>query len=313
VSRPSTVTVRAAAKINLELVVGPPGSDGYHPVATVFQGVSLYDDVTASWAPPGEISVSVTGAGIDTTGVPRDGRNLAARAAALLLDMVDPDDAADLGVALHIDKRIPVGGGMAGGSADAAAALLACDALWQLRLSRGELQAAAARLGADVPFALLGGTAVGLGRGDRLTPALAGGPWHWVLLVADGELSTPEVYEELDRLRSGRGTAAPAVSQSLMVALRSGDPVALGAMLRNDLQPAACSLRPSLKHVIQMARDLGVPGVMVSGSGPTVAVLAEDGDHAEELMIALYGLPGIKRLLRAEGPTPGCRVTDMVA
>ncbi len=314
VSAPISVSVRAAAKINLELSVGPPGTDGYHPLATVFHAVSLFDQVTATWAPPGVVEVLVTGAdGIDTSGVPRDGSNLAARGARALLESLDPEAADGLGVRLHIEKHIPVAGGMAGGSADAAAALIACDALWALRLGRTQLHAAAATLGSDVPFSLMGGTAVGTGRGDRLTPALAGGPWHWVLLLAEGELSTPAVYRELDRLRTGRAVAQPGVSPELMQALRSGDPEELGRMLRNDLEPAALSLRPGLESVLRHVRDLGVPGAIVSGSGSTIAVLAEDADHAEELTVALPGLAGVRHVLQADGPAHGCRVTELAA
>lgn len=309
---PTSVTVRAAAKINLELAVGGPAPDGYHPLATVFQAVSLHDEVTATPAPAGVVEVLVTGAGgIDVTSVPRDGTNLAARAAALLLDHLEPAEADKLGVRLHIDKRIPVAGGMAGGSADAAAALVACDALWGLRLSRRELQAAAARLGSDVPFALVGGTAIGTGRGDRVTPALAGGTWHWVLLAASFPLSTPAVYGELDRLREGREVPRPRVSDAVMAALRTGDPHELGPRLRNDLQVAAVSLRPELGQVLEHVMDMGVPGAVVSGSGPTIAVLAEDAEQADELTIALDGVTGVHRVLRADAPATGCRVIDL--
>jgi 4-diphosphocytidyl-2-C-methyl-D-erythritol kinase len=309
---PTSVTVRAPAKINLELAVGRPGPDGYHPLATVFHAVSLHDEVTAGHAEPGTVEVLVTAAGgVDVTSVPRNGTNLAARAARLLLDHLEPGEAQRLGVRLHIDKRIPVAGGMAGGSADAAAALIACDALWGLRLSRAEIHAAAARLGSDVPFALVGGTAIGTGRGDRLTPALANGDWHWVLLVADGELPTPSVYAELDRLREGREVPRPRVSDDLMAALRAGDPVGLGAVLRNDLQTAAVSLRPRLGRVLDHVLEMGVAGAVVSGSGPTVAVLAEDAEQADELLIALDGLDGVRTALRADGPVPGCRITDV--
>ncbi|MGF1664087.1 MAG: 4-(cytidine 5'-diphospho)-2-C-methyl-D-erythritol kinase [Kineosporiaceae bacterium] len=309
---PTSVTVRAPAKINLELSVGRPAPDGYHPLATVFLAVSLHDEVTATAAPPGVVEVLVTGAGgVDVTSVPRDASNLAARAARLLMDHAEPAEAGGLGVRLHIDKRIPVAGGMAGGSADAAAALVACDALWGLRLSRAEIHAAAARLGSDVPFALVGGTAVGTGRGDRLTPALAHGQWHWVLLVADGRLATPAVYAELDRLREGRDVPRPRVSDRVMAALRAGDPAGLGAVLRNDLQVAAVSLRPALGRVLDQVLDLQVPGAVVSGSGPTVAVLAEDPDQADELVVALDGLEGVRAVLRADGPVPGCRVVDV--
>lgn len=310
---PASVTVRAAAKVNLDLAVGPLRPDGFHSLATVYQAVSLHDEVTASRAAPGAVEILVTGAGgTDVTAVPRDGRNLAAQAARLLLDHLDPAVAKRLGVRLHIDKRIPVAAGLAGGSADAAAALIACDALWDLGLSRRELEAAAARLGSDVPFALRGGTAIGTGRGERLTPALADGEWHWVLLVSESELSTPEVYRELDRLRTGRRVSEPEVSAGLMAALRSRDPFALGAALRNDLQAAAASLLPVVGRLLDHLADLGLPGAVVSGSGPTVAVLAEDGDQADELVVALADAEGVRRALHVQGPVTGGRLVAVV-
>ena len=248
--------------------------------------------------------------GADAGRVPDDASNLAVRAARALLHAVGPETAPRLGVHLHVRKRIPVAGGMAGGSADAAAALLACDTLWGLDLDRAQLSDVAARIGSDVPFALLGGTAVGMGRGERLTPALSRTGWHWVLLVADGELSTPAVYGELDRLRAGRVLVEPRVSEPLMQALRSGRASALGETLHNDLQQAAVSLRPELDMLLEHVEAVSPAGALVSGSGPTVAVLAEDEQHAAELAVALAEAPGVARVLRASGPVPGCRVVD---
>lgn len=304
----SSVTVRAPAKINLQLSVGAPAEDGYHDLATVFQAVDLYDEVTATPAPGGELTVEVSGA--DAARVPVDGSNLAVRAARALLQAVGPETAPRLGVHLHVRKRIPVAGGMAGGSADAAAALLACDTLWGLDLDRAQLSDVAAQVGSDVPFSLLGGTAVGIGRGERLTPALSRTGWHWVLLVSDGELSTPAVYGELDRLRAGRAVLEPRVSEPLMQALRSGRASVLGETLHNDLQPAAVSLRPELDMLLEHVEAVSPAGSLVSGSGPTVAVLAEDEQHAAELAVALAEAPGVSRVLRASGPVPGCRVVD---
>lgn len=304
----TAVTVRAPAKINLQLSVGGPGRDGYHRLATVFHAVGLYDDVTATRAPAGTFTVEVSG--VDAAHVPSDGTNLAVRAARALHGAAGPESATDLGVHLSIRKTIPVAGGMAGGSADAAAALLACDALWGLDLDRAQLAELAAGLGADVPFALLGGTALGAGRGDRLTPALGRGSWHWVLLVSTATLSTPAVYDELDRLRAGRVLVEPKVSDGLMHALRSGDATALGRSLHNDLQHAAVSLLPELDQLLEFVAATAPAGAVVSGSGPTVAVLAEDDQHAAELAMALADAPGVSRVLRASGPVPGCRVVD---
>ncbi|MFC5381866.1 4-(cytidine 5'-diphospho)-2-C-methyl-D-erythritol kinase [Aquipuribacter nitratireducens] len=302
------MTVRAPAKVNLHLAVGAPEDDGYHPLATVFQAVGLFDEVTASRAPGGTFTVEVTGT--DASRVPEDHSNLAVRAARAVARTAGPDDEPGLGVHLHIRKQIPVAGGMAGGSADAAAALVACDALWGLDLPRDQLADLGAEIGADVPFLLLGGTAVGLGHGDRLTPALSRGSWSWVLLVSSQELSTPAVYGELDRLRRGRAVVEPRVSDPLMQALRSGDPAALGASLHNDLQHAAVSLLPELDHTLEYVAAAAPTGYLVSGSGPTVAVLAEDEQHAAELAVALADAPGVSRVLRASAPVPGCRVVE---
>ncbi|HZI97912.1 MAG TPA: 4-(cytidine 5'-diphospho)-2-C-methyl-D-erythritol kinase, partial [Actinomycetales bacterium] len=213
------VCVRAPAKINLALCVGGVRKDSFHDLATVFHAVSLFDDVTAT--PADDITVEVHGEG--AADVPEDETNLAVRAATLLADSTG----VDVGVHLRIRKRIPVAGGMAGGSADAAAALVACDALWRTGLAKDELRELGAELGSDVPFALLGGTALGTGRGEQLTPALARGDYHWVLALPSGGLATPEVYAEFDRLQSGRVLPEPRVPDAMMQALRSGAAEAL--------------------------------------------------------------------------------------
>lgn len=300
----ASVVVRAPAKINLCLSVGAPRVDGFHEVATVYHAVSLYDDVLAS--PADDIAVSVTGA--HAHDVPVDRRNLAARAAHLLAERTGVDD----GVHLHITKQIPVAGGMAGGSADAAAALVACDALWRTGLSRNELRELACELGSDVPFSLLGGTAVGTGRGEQLTPALARGEYHWVIALAGFGLSTPKVYSELDRLRSGRVLPEPRVSDALMKALRSGDPDDLGQAMANDMQAAACSLAPALVRTLAVGRDYGALGGIVSGSGPTVVFLAKDGEHALDLSVALTASGTVRDVRRVHGPVPGARVVEPV-
>ena len=203
-------------------------------------------------------------------------------------------------------------GGLAGGSADAAAALVACDALWGAGLAREALAELAAELGSDVPFSLLGGTAIGTGRGERLTPALARGEYHWVLALAGHGLSTPDVYAELDRLRSGKVLAEPRVSDPLMQALRSGDPVELGATLVNELQPAACSLDPVLQDTLDLGRARGALGAMVSGSGPTVAFLARDLEQAIDLAAALASSGVVDDVQRLHGPVAGARLVEPV-
>lgn len=299
-----TVSVRAPAKINLHLSVGALGDDGYHPLATVYHAVSLFDDLTVA-PTDGGITLDVSGDHVDD--VPVDGSNLAVRAARL----VARRGGVGGGARLELHKAIPVAGGMAGGSADAAAALVACDAAWGTCLDRGELVELAAELGADVAFALVGGTAIGTGRGEQITPALARGQYHWVLALSDEGLSTPAVYAEFDRLTAGRALAEPRVDDDVMQALRSGDAVALGQALHNDLQPAARSLRPDLGDVLDVGLEYGALGGVVSGSGPTVAFLVRDHEHALDLSVALTASGACANVKRAHGPVHGARVGDL--
>ncbi|GAA3914788.1 4-(cytidine 5'-diphospho)-2-C-methyl-D-erythritol kinase [Microbacterium invictum] len=297
------VHVRAPGKLNVFFDVGDVRPDGYHPVASVYQAVSLYEDVIAT--PADDFTVSVSG-DVDLTGVPLDGTNLAVRAARLIAHATD----SEMGVHLDIRKGVPVAGGMGGGSADAAAALLACNELWGAPLSTADLHDLAAELGADVPFALLGGTAVGTGRGDELAPALARGRIDWVLVTDSDGLSTPAVYGRLDELRAqadiapARGT--PAVDAAVLQALRAGDAASLAAVVHNDLQAAALALRPDLAVVLADGRDLGARGGLVSGSGPTVAFVADDPGHAAEVAASLIARG--YEALAVHGPVPGARV-----
>ena len=299
----SSVIVRAPAKINLHLSVGPLRRDGYHDVATAYHAVSLHDEVIASDSDGLAVSVSA-GTGVPVEDVPQDPSNRAAAAAMALARHVgrSPD------VALHITKGIPVAGGMAGGSADAAAALVACDALWGTGLSRGELSALAAQLGSDVPFSLTGGTAIGTGRGEVLAPVLARGRFQWVAALADGGLATPDVYAECDRLRDGQEVPEPRVGSDLMAALRAGDADALGAALHNDLEEAACSLRPALRQTLGTGREAGALGAIVSGSGPTVVFLARSPEHAIDIAVALSATGTCRAVKRCHGPVGGARV-----
>ncbi len=298
----STVTVRVPAKVNLQLAVGGPRPDGFHELATVYQALSLYDDVTAIAGD--ELTISVEGEGADL--VPMDETNLAWRAACELAEQAGLEPRAHL----HIRKGIPVASGLAGGSADAAGALLALDLLWDTHLDRDELTVIAGRLGSDVPFALHGHNAIGVGRGDRLTPALARGRYYWVLALADLGLSTPAVYAELDRLRAGSVQAEPRVSDALMSALRSGDPVLVGRELSNDLQRAAVSLRPQLAMTLDVGEEYGALASVVSGSGPTCAFLARDEEHALDLAVALTSSGTCRTVRRAFGPVAGARQLD---
>ena len=298
--------MRAPAKLNLSLSVGRLRADGFHDLTTVFQAVGLHDDVTLTRAD--ELSVTVTdGPGASgAEDVPLDATNLAVRAVAL----VAAKTGQDARVAISITKGIPVSGGCAGGSADAAAALVGADALWGTGLSKDELTELAAQLGSDVPFSLHGGTALGTGRGEHLTEVLEQGDYSWVLAVSDGGLSTPAVYAELDRQRDAGPVAVATSPDAVLSALRQGDAVALGRALGNDLQPAALALRPALRPVLDAARSLGALGALVSGSGPTVAVLARDEGHAGAIAAALTGQGVCADVRRAVGPVGGARVVE---
>ncbi|BAJ30408.1 MULTISPECIES: 4-(cytidine 5'-diphospho)-2-C-methyl-D-erythritol kinase [Kitasatospora] len=307
------VTVRVPAKVNVQLGVGGVRPDGYHDLANVFFAVALGDQVTAT---PGT-GVTLSCDGPDAAAVPLDDSNLAARAARLLAAR---HGLAEPGVHLHIDKAIPVAGGMAGGSADGAAALLACDALWGLDTPLPVLLELAAELGSDVPFALLGGVALGRGRGELLEPLPVAGTFHWVFAVADGGLSTPAVFRECDRLReeSGLGSSidqvpTPDADPALLAALADGDPVALAAALANDLQAAAVSLRPSLADTLHAGTEAGALAALVSGSGPTCAFLAKDADAAAHIAAALRASGTCRTAHPTHGPVPGARVVHTSA
>lgn len=299
------VVVRVPAKINLQLAVGPLGSDGFHEVTTVFQAISLFDDVSIKFAPENS-GIELTLSGATSNGVPVDDENLAVRAAKLMVDKFD----LTTNLAIHLKKEIPVAGGMAGGSADAAGIIVAMDSLFDIGLSRDEMEAIASQLGSDVPFGISGGVAIGRGRGDQLTPALNRGNYHWVLALSGQGLSTPAVYQECDRLREGLDIANPQVSGSMMQALRAGDATALGMALSNDLQAAACSLRPALRLVLDVGRDYGALGGIVSGSGPTVAFLVEDEEKSMDLTVALSSSGVVAGVERASGPVHGARVIE---
>jgi len=283
--------------------VGPREADGYHNLVSVFQAISIFDDVTVRRGVPGSgISISVSGE--HTHGVPADASNLAVKAAQLMIDRFDID--ADLQI--EVKKSIPVAGGMAGGSADAAATLVALDALFQLELSREELHRLGSELGSDVPFMISGGTAVGQGRGDQLTAALSRGTYHWVLALSSVGLSTPAVYAECDRMRAELEIAPPQVSDALMQSLLAADAQAVGRALTNDLQSAACSLRPALSLVLEVGRDYGALGAIVSGSGPTVAFLVADEEAGLDLAVALTASGVVGSVARALGPVAGAKV-----
>ena len=299
------VIARVPAKVNLQLAVGPLGDDGFHEVTTVFQAISLFDDVTVATAPENNgISIQITGQ--TSTGVPSDNSNLAVKAAALMIKNYDlPND-----LSIKLKKEIPVAGGMAGGSADAAGVIVGLDSLFELGLSRDEMEMVGSKIGADVPFSICGGVAIGTGRGDQITPALFKGSYNWVLALSGQGLATPSVYAECDRLREGLSISTPVVSEQLMQALRAGDAKALGKSLSNDLQPAACSLRPALRLVLDVGIDYGALGGIVSGSGPTVVFLVKDDEHAMDLTVALSSSGVISSVVRATGAVAGARIIE---
>ncbi|GHK02494.1 4-diphosphocytidyl-2-C-methyl-D-erythritol kinase [Streptomyces sp. Y2F8-2] len=295
-----SVRVRVPAKVNVQLAVGGVRPDGFHDLANVFLAVGLYDEITVT--PADELRVTCSGP--YAAQVPLDCTNLAARAALTLARRRGLDPA----VHIHIAKDIPVAGGMAGGSADGAGALLACDALWGTGASREELLEICAELGSDVPFSLVGGAALGTGRGERLTALEVGGTFHWVFATADRGLSTPAVFREFDRLNEGVRTPEPIASQDLLEALAKGDAGALAATVSNDLQPAALSLFPELADTLEAGRGAGALATLVSGSGPTTAFLARDAEAAEEVAAALRASGTCRSVRTAAGPVAGATV-----
>lgn len=292
----------APAKINLSLGVGPVRPDGFHALATVYQAVGLHDEVTARDAD--DISVRIRGGSrLDVADVPTDATNIAVRAALLLAE----HHHIERGVELTIAKTIPVAGGMAGGSADGAAALLACDRLWGLHTPAEELAEVAAQLGSDVPFALVGGTAIGSGRGEVVTPLMTLGEYWWVVVESERGLSTPEVYRQFDELHRGSSLGTPELPDELLQALRGHDVAELGAALSNDLQAAALALRPELKAVLELGRLQSAHGALVSGSGPSCLFLCEGRSHAVQVAARLSA-NGVGPVSYAPGPVHGARV-----
>jgi len=295
------VRIKVPAKINLALCVGPLGDDGYHPLGTVFHAVSLFDHVIARRSARPGVSIEVK---CLTEGVPTDGTNLAVRAAELLLDRYEVDAP---GVALEVRKTIPVAGGMAGGSADAAAALMACAMLWDLDTTPTDLHELAAELGSDVPFALHGGNALATGRGTDVVPLLSRGTYHWVLALAPFGLSTPQVFGHFDTLGTSHDTAVP---DDLLNALAVGDVDKVARSLRNDLQAAAVDLRPELGEILDLGVASGALGGVLSGSGPTCAFLVRSESQGLDVAAALSKHPAVRTAKLVEGPVPGARLVS---
>jgi 4-diphosphocytidyl-2-C-methyl-D-erythritol kinase len=299
-----SVTVRVPAKVNLHLGVGPLRPDGKHELRTIYHAVSLFDTLVLERSERRGVTVEVEGEVVGD--VPLGDDNLAVRAVRAVASVAGVEPSAHI----RLRKDIPVGGGLAGGSADAAAALVAADALWGAQLSQRDLERLAAALGSDVAFLLHGGTALGTGHGEVVSPVLGRGEWHWVLAVAETGLSTPTVYAELDRQRGEDVATEATPPDGVLAALRSGDPVELGLALRNDLQAPALQLRPNLARVLDAGRELGAAGGIVSGSGPTVALLARTPGDAVRIASALAGYDVCRTVRRATGPAPGARIVS---
>ncbi len=306
----ASISASAPGKTNLFFAVGPLQSDGYHEVASVYLALDLREEVTVTASE--EWSVTVTGniAQSQIEAVPTGAENLVVQAAMKVAEMAGlPADSNH--VAFEVDKHVPVAGGMGGGSADAAAALMAVDALWQTNL--GSRLADSVRLGADVPFALAGGVAIGVGRGEELTPITDVRPLHLVLVTSDEGLSTPAVYRRLDEIRAARGqnpTSVPVaqVPQQVIEALQSGDLDALSKTFKNDLQEAALDLRPDLAETINAGLAAGALAGFVSGSGPTIAFLSADAHAAEDLAQKLTAQG--RRALATSGPAAGAFIRN---
>ncbi len=299
----TVVSVTAPAKINLFLAVSPPAEDGYHDLTTVLLAVSLFDTVTVSTVPAGEgLRLSLTGP--ERASVPTGPANLAWRAALRLAQRSGLDADAEI----TIDKQIPMAAGLAGGSADAAATLVALDGLWGTGLDRDQLGELAAELGSDVPFSLHGHVALGTGRGDQLSAVLTRGRTDWVLGIARIGLSTPAVYGELDRLRAQRPVPGAEDPTGVLTALGRDDPELLSRTLANDLGAAAISLRPELRRALNAGEESGALGQLITGSGPTVAYLARDSEHAITVAARLSAEGLFASVRVASGPAPGPRL-----
>lgn len=303
----AAVRVRVPAKVNLFLAVRGTRPDGYHELTTVLQTVGVHDVVTAElhgtpWArqhPAARKLMRLRFTHDAGDAVPVDRDNLVVRAACSVLNAlgIDDDDRTLLrddesllegrgpATTIHLEKHIPVAAGMAGGSADAAATLLALDRLWGAALTEEEQWRTAASLGADVPFCLHGGTAMATGTGTRTCRVLSRGEFHWVVGTArEGGLSTPAVYAAFDELDRPPSQVEPDV---VLHALRTGDATLLASALHNDLADAAVVLRPSLADGMEALRSAGALAATVSGSGPTLLGLAASADEARRVAEAV--------------------------
>jgi 4-diphosphocytidyl-2-C-methyl-D-erythritol kinase len=305
------VVASAPGKLNLAFRVGARRADGYHSVVSVYQELSLRETVVVSANHEWSLALSGSLPEDRLLSVPLDGNNLAFKAAkklAELAGLVNPYP-----VAIGIDKQVPVAGGMGGGSADAAATLIALNELWRTGISRERLVAESVHLGADVPFAVLGGTAIGRGVGEKLEPLASSATLHWVMIPNAGGLSTATVFARLDELRAQTFTEIDdethlVAPHYLIDALAAGNPFDVAEFMHNDLEEAALDLMPSLAITLQDGMRSGALRAMVSGSGPTVALLA--GSEASAIDIAkqmrLLGYEAIT----AQSATLGARIDE---
>ena len=294
------LTVRAAAKINLHLGVGAAREDGFHPLDTVYQAIALYDDLAGCVGPRLDLGLIVADH-VDADAVPTGADNIVQRAVRAL----EEHHGRDLPTDLQLHKTIPVAGGMAGGSADAAAALVVVDRVHDLHTPDDDLLRIAADLGSDVPFSLVGGTAHGTGRGELVEPVADDGSWWWVVVPSDRGLSTPAVYRRWDELFPD-AAAEPAPADRLLRALATGSPEALAAALRNDLEPAALDLRPDLGTLLERGEAAGALRGLVSGSGPTCLFLCAGPDDARAVAGELQASYPV--VLTAHGPVAGAHL-----
>ncbi|TLP76826.1 4-(cytidine 5'-diphospho)-2-C-methyl-D-erythritol kinase [Nesterenkonia sphaerica] len=327
------VTAVAPGKVNLSLRVGPLRPDGYHEVATLYYAVSLYEEVIASPRSDEVITVSLSerssftgvehrdplSGGTVPAQIPLDEQNLAYQAAALLREHLRSRDAATLsfpgterpsyGVDLTIIKNVPIAGGMGGGSADAAATLVACSALWEAGLTKEQLADLGARLGADVPFAIVGGAAVGQGLGETLSPLLTRGELHLVMVPSSTGLSTPEVYQKLDSMRASVSLTVdpPELDHDLIRAACAADAEMITTLMTNDLQAPAVAMLPALDDMMDAGMAEGAMQGMVSGSGPTVMFLARDAAAAHQLATSLQERLDVWAI-PVSGPAAGARL-----
>lgn len=309
---PEQIAVATApGKVNLFFKVGPLKDDGYHDVASLYMAVNLAETVVGQIAT--EYSVKVSGSLDDFAllAVPTDESNLVVKVAKQIKALSATPEVIKL--QLGIDKHVPVAGGMGGGSADAAAAMLVSNAMFRTDLAPEQLHQLAAELGADVPFALSGGIAIGTGKGDKLTQIENVKPVHLVIIGDQGGLSTPLVYQRLDALRSARGEdtkqiAEPEINQQLIRALQSGNVHDIADHLHNDLEEATLSLRPDLETRMIAARQLGALKVMVSGSGPTLLAFCGSELGAKEIAEKLVKLGYDARAV--SGPAVGAELVD---